>query len=150
METIKPDLLYCGNFEKYKKSHGSQIGYYSLSKLTARDDDGKPLFENTPIYGAKVHLLYGHVSLEYEEGEPPSPREGRALDLHRAIAAHIRTTAKNGGDMTYFLSDDGKVTVRDPSAWLPRSVELAKRALADDPARPYEKVDLSPFANPMP
>lgn len=138
MLTLPPDLYCFGAFKPCKNYEDlTQIGTFELLHLDALESGGVGL---VPALACSVALKYGAVSINWESGNPPSAKAGRALDLQRAAAARVKATAaKLSAPRFYWLDAAGKVTEGDESAIASRlrellalSADLAAPSFADD------------------
>lgn len=103
---IKDDLLCYGRFKPEPKD--DFLGTYAFF-VAVPDEVCKP-FVSVLIYSASVRENGGHVLVNYEDGDPPNAKDGRALDLHRAAVARVKSQAQGlMNERAYFIGDDGRM-----------------------------------------
>ena len=139
MLNLTPDLLCFGLYKPVKDHERPElIGIYQFLVL---DDLPSGGVAACPCYSADVVARDGRTLVNYEWGDIPSPRAGRALDLHRAAAARVRHVAsKLKAARVYYLDGSGKVQEGEESALAARLRELL--ALAPEIATAAAVLDL--------
>lgn len=123
MQNLSNDLCCFGFYKPINDyERPDLIGVYQFLVLDALPSGG---FAACPTYAADVLRRHGRTLLQYEWGDVPSPHAGRALDLHRAVAARLRQV---GGELkaarVYFINGEGKIQEGEESALAARLCEL--------------------------
>lgn len=138
MQNLSYDLCCFGIYKPVKDyERPDVVGVYQFLVLDAAPLGG---FSASPTYAADVMRKDGRTLLQYFWGDVPSPHVGRALDLHRAVAARLRQV---GGELkaarVYFINGEGKIQEGEESALAARlrelltvAPEIASAAFVDD------------------
>lgn len=124
---METDSCFFSTFTRHDDpDDATRIGTYVFSVL---DYEGFGL-TGVPIYRMTVRRLYGRNSFDYDAGDAPSVRAGRALDLHQAVMARLRLDARERDGSTWFYIDDaGKVAEGDASAFWDDRAPVVEREL---------------------
>lgn len=159
MQKVSPDLICFGHYKPAKDHEKPDlIGRYQFLVIDESDGGG---FAACPTYSADVIARDGRTLLVMDWGDVPSPKAGRALDLHRAAAARIRDAAsKLKASRVYFINDAGKVEEGEESALAARlrqlltvAPEIASASFVADARSvlyPHAAFASAPVAHPAP